>query len=195
MIWAERQIDKYSENWILRKVYHIVGGVLIISILYYLDITFVFLLFLLYLVAFRLWKKTLYGILALLILLALTRSKFAAICAAILFTFGDSTATFLGIKYGKTRLPWNCKKTVLGTVGFFLSSCVAMWVFTLLVIPLEEMEQWLLIIVPSLAGSMVESLPLSFTKEPRPNDNPNIILMTGMLIYSFQFLLKIPSAF
>lgn len=192
MIWVERQIDRYSENWILRKIYHVVGGILIISILHYLDFTFVFLFFLIYLVAFRLWKKTLYGILALVILLTLTRSKFPAICAAILFTFGDSTATILGIKYGKTRLPWNCNKTVLGSVGFFLSSCLAMWIFTWVVVPLEEMEKSLLIIVPSLTGSMVESLPISFTKEPRPNDNPNIILTTGMLIYFFQFLLKIP---
>ncbi|MGZ7046719.1 MAG: diacylglycerol/polyprenol kinase family protein [Methanobacterium sp.] len=40
--------------------------------------------------------------------------------AIIIFLLGDSASTIVGKKYGKTPLPFNKHKTVLGTLSFFI---------------------------------------------------------------------------
>lgn len=43
----------------------------------------------------------------------------------LIFGLGDSFSTMIGINYGKNKLPYNNKKSVQGTIAFFVSSCVS----------------------------------------------------------------------
>lgn len=47
--------------------------------------------------------------------------------AIIILLFGDSASTIFGKKYGKTHLPFNRKKTIAGTMAFFVVALIGAW--------------------------------------------------------------------
>ncbi len=47
--------------------------------------------------------------------------------AIIILLFGDSASTIFGKKYGKTHLPFNKQKTVVGTLAFFVVALIGAW--------------------------------------------------------------------
>lgn len=47
--------------------------------------------------------------------------------AIIILLFGDSASTIFGKKYGKTHLPFNRKKTIAGTLAFFVVAFIGAW--------------------------------------------------------------------
>jgi len=44
--------------------------------------------------------------------------------AIIIFLFGDSASTIFGKKFGKTHLPFNKRKTIVGTSAFFIVATI-----------------------------------------------------------------------
>lgn len=47
--------------------------------------------------------------------------------AVIILLFGDSASTIFGKRYGKTNLPFNKEKTVIGSVAFFTVASMGAW--------------------------------------------------------------------
>jgi dolichol kinase len=47
--------------------------------------------------------------------------------AIIILLFGDSASTIFGKKYGKTLLPFNKNKTIVGTLAFFVVALIGAW--------------------------------------------------------------------
>jgi dolichol kinase len=47
--------------------------------------------------------------------------------AIIILLFGDSASTIFGKKYGKTPLPFNKQKTIVGTLAFFVVALIGAW--------------------------------------------------------------------
>lgn len=87
--------------------------------------------------------------------------------AAIIFVLaiGDGFSTLIGIK-SKTALPYNSKKTIAGTMAFFISSLPAYIFIKETVIPV------------ALLATIVESLPLDI------EDNITIPLSLVLLFYA-----------
>jgi dolichol kinase len=67
----------------------------------------------------------------------------------IILALGDGVATLIG-QYGVLKLPYNHKKTIEGTVAFFLSSLVGGIFIGPLIIPV------------AFLAAFVESLPIKF---------------------------------
>lgn len=66
-------------------------------------------------------KGSVYFFLGIVLTIYLFQFNMAIVNAAIIiFLLGDSTSTIIGKKYGKTPLPFNHQKTVLGTISFFI---------------------------------------------------------------------------
>jgi len=47
--------------------------------------------------------------------------------AIIILLFGDSASTIFGKKYGKTPIPFNKQKTIVGTLAFFVVAFIGAW--------------------------------------------------------------------
>ncbi len=92
------------------------------------------------------WGAAWYMIGVLLIMVFLKNTSSIAACIFI-FAIGDGFSTLVGI-WGKIKLQYNSKKTLEGTVAFFLTSIPA-YIF------INEYA-----IVLALVGAIVESLPL-----------------------------------
>jgi phosphoserine phosphatase len=182
--------------YIGRNIYHSVAGVLIVSAALYFVFPSTLLLligclFIFFLVGWTLeimnvetmfsihhirWhvkdfnKSTHYeaGTLWLLgiLILLLFFDPIMAYASILVFSLGDASAAFIGKNFGKMRIPYNQKKTVEGSFGFFATSVFA----ALLFLPSQEA-----ILVAALAA-VVESLPLGF------NDNFTVPVSTGVII-------------
>jgi len=81
--------------------------------------------------------------------------------------FGDGSATLFGLLFGKTKLPWNRKKTWVGLAAFVLVAApMAMLIYWRGAIPPVDITAAVVCVVPTVLGSaLVESLPY------RLNDN------------------------
>ena len=87
------------------------------------------------------------------------------IIALMLMCGGDGLAEILGRRYGKSHLPWNPRKTWIGSIGMFLGglllsiAILAIFVaYGIFSIPIQVMLPSILII--ALVGAIVETLPL-----------------------------------
>jgi dolichol kinase len=69
---------------------------------------------------------SMYYALGTLFILGLLRENTTAAASVILIlAIGDSLATYIGMTYGKIRLPWNNRKTLEGSIGFTVGAmCV-----------------------------------------------------------------------
>ncbi len=107
------------------------------------------------------------------------------IIALMMMCGGDGLADLIGKQYGKMKLPWSKKKTIIGSlavlVGGFFLSLIVLWIYSLagaLSGPLNSHFKPLLII--SLVACLVESLPVSDI------DNvtvPTASIIAGYLLY------------
>ncbi len=88
--------------------------------------------------------------------------QYAAFFVLLLF-FSDSAATIFGIKFGKTKIPYNHKKSIIGTIAFFLVGCIGYIFIGYIAIPV------------SLALAIFESLPI------RVDDNITISIVSVIL--------------
>lgn len=86
------------------------------------------------------------------------------IIALMLMCGGDALADILGRRYGKIKIPWNKKKSFIGSLGMFIGG----WVFSMLMLTfyipygifLGDIASYLgPVTLIALGGMIVESLP------------------------------------
>jgi phytol kinase len=94
-------------------------------------------------------EGSMYYALGVLFALGLLRENAAAAVSVILIlAIGDSVSTYVGMNYGKNKLPWNRAKTLEGSIAFAVGSMVA-----LLILPVN------ITLLVILAATVVESFP------------------------------------
>jgi len=109
-----------------------------------------------------------------------------AACAWAILAFGDGAATLLGTSVDGARLPWNPRKTWIGSAGFLVfgslgGGCLLIWVGQRQgADPLQESHAFLLATCAAFLGALAESLPLEL------NDNVSVPLLAGGLLFSLQ---------
>jgi dolichol kinase len=103
-----------------------------------------------------------------------------ALAAAGIMAFGDGSATLVGLLAGDRKLPWNSRKSWVGTAAYVLFALpVATWIFWLGSAPHVSAEMALLCVGPAVLGSaMVESLPLP------GNDNIYVGLSLATILFA-----------
>jgi phytol kinase len=106
-----------------------------------------------------------YGIVFVALTILYWRATPIGMVALMLMCGGDGFAGVLGRRFGKTRLPWNSRKTWIGSLGMFLGG----WVFSAGILAAYVAAgffsgPWLAYIpaitLIALVGTLVESLPL-----------------------------------
>ncbi|GAX59744.1 dolichol kinase [Candidatus Scalindua japonica] len=88
----------------------------------------------------------------------------ASVTIAIL-ACADSMATIVGKFYGTVRIPYNPKKSIEGTVAFFITAFICAFIY----LPLKTA------LIVSLVSCIIESLPVEF-------DNITVPLGAGMVL-------------
>ncbi len=97
--------------------------------------------------------------------LVLFPTLIASVSIAIL-ACADSMATIAGKFYGKIRIPYNHKKSIEGSIAFFITAFICAVIY----VPLKTA------LIVSLVSCIIESLPVEF-------DNISIPLGTGLLLW------------
>jgi phytol kinase len=106
-----------------------------------------------------------YALGSLFVLGLLKENATASASVILILAIGDSLSTYIGMNYGKTRLPWNNRKTLEGSIGFAVGAMCALFVLPLSVT-----------LVAILAAVIVESLP-------RLNDNITVPVVSSLVYY------------
>jgi dolichol kinase len=182
-------IDKVFEKHYLRKIYHFCGGGLLILGLVWLDQSWFVLLDALYILAFLIFGKRIsFAAIGVMFLLVLSGSKAITLGATVIWVVGDGLAGLLGAAYGKKKWPWNSQKSILGSVSFLAGSYLAMLVFLNLAGEIQESAYRLWLLAPCLVAAIVETLPISFIRDRKPDDNLTIILATGLVLWMISYL-------
>lgn len=101
------------------------------------------------------------------IVLLLMFTPAIAFASILVLAVGDTAASFLGRRIGKTRNPLNHKKSVEGSVAFFATSLFVLMIF---------FQTGMAILVAFLAA-LAEALPL------KVNDNLTVPLLTGAILF------------
>jgi len=104
------------------------------------------------------------------------------IVALMLMCGGDGLADILGRNFGRSHIPWNPRKTWIGSLGMFtggliLSSIVIAIYGVIGIFSISFLEILPNLIIISLAGTVVESLPI------RDVDNITVTLTAVILGY------------
>jgi len=103
----------------------------------------------------------LYGLIGVFITLLLFEPRMA-IAALVSFIFADPSAAIIGKKFGKHRWFFNSKKTIEGSISYFL----VVFIVLTFIIPIKNA------LIIALIGAMVESLPYL-------NDNVSVPVCMG----------------
>lgn len=105
-----------------------------------------------------------YGIVFVVLTLVYWYDSPNGIVALMLMCGGDGLADIIGRRYGKTRLPWNKGKSIVGSLGMFAGGFLAAaTVLALYVVVGRFSQPFSMYLVPlaviALAGTIVESFP------------------------------------
>jgi phytol kinase len=126
-----------------------------------------------------------YGIVFVVVTLLFWLETPTGIVALMLVCGGDGMADIIGRRYGERKLPWNKKKSWMGSLWFFIGG----WVLTMLVLwafvqagvfPGPPNAYLLAVTLVALAATLVESI------SPKDIDNLTIAL-TALLVGFFLF--------
>jgi len=190
---AERLYDRVFSSLTLRKAYHFIGGLVLFLITCFLSDSGIVAACLVYFFAFLvLGRRISFAVLGVLLLFAITRSTFATLGAIVIFTLGDGLAAVIGSRFGRQCLPWNSRKTVLGSAAFLASSVAGMMVLVGTTSPLAGGGTLLLVLLPPAVACVVEGLPVSAIRDRKPDDNLLIILSAGLTVRLLMFLAGTP---
>lgn len=126
----------------------------------------------------------LYGIVFVILTLVYWTDSPIGIIALMLLCGGDGLADILGRRVDSLRIPWNRRKSLAGSLamfaGGFIFAAVVVWVFVLARKFAGPFSSYLLpIAIISLAGALIESLPL------KDVDNVTVTLAAVALGYIF----------
>jgi dolichol kinase len=115
-----------------------------------------------------------------------------AFAALAVLAFGDGSATLAGLLLRGRRLPWNPKKSIVGTISFVLvatpMAALVYWgqahdVYEGAGLPRVDFRMALLgALTAAIAGALVESLPV------RTNDNLRVGVTAAVVLSLFQWL-------
>jgi phytol kinase len=115
-----------------------------------------------------------------------------AFAALAVLAFGDGSATLGGMLMRGRRLPWNSKKSIVGTVCFVLvatpMAALVYWgqahdAYEIAAVPRVDFRMALLgSLTAAIAGALVESLPV------RTNDNLRVGTTAAVALGLFQWL-------
>jgi dolichol kinase len=176
-------VDKIFVNTFYRKLYHLVGGSLIVGGLILLELEWFIALCILYILAFYIISKRIsFVIIGILLLLLLSNSIVITLSATTIWVVGDGLAGLVGAAFGKRRWPWHPHKTVLGSVAFFVGSFLAVLVVLISMVDASLKVVILLGLISSLGACIVEFLPITLIKDRKVDDNLMIIIASGLLI-------------
>jgi len=106
-----------------------------------------------------------YGIVFVVLTLVYWYDSPIGIVALMLMCGGDGLADIVGRRYGKTRLPWNKGKSIVGSLGMLVGGFLTALIVLALYVAVGELSQpfssYLLpLAVIAFAGTIVESFPL-----------------------------------
>lgn len=104
------------------------------------------------------------------------------IVALMLMCGGDGLADILGRNFGRSHIPWNPRKTWIGSLGMFtgglILSCIVIAIYGEIgIFSISFLEIFPNLIIISFAGTVVESLPI------RDVDNITVTLTAVILGY------------
>jgi hypothetical protein len=177
-----------------RKAYHFAGGIGLLLAFTFLPPLALYAVCITYLIGFLVFGKRIsFAVLGALLLFAITRSRFAVLGSVLVFTLGDGLAAVIGARFGRSRLPWNGEKTVLGSLTYLLAASAGMAFFVWLAAPIHPGEQLIVILVPSIVGAAIESLPLTTIRDRKPDDILLSILGVGLVLFALQIVFAIPT--
>ncbi len=93
-------------------------------------------------------------------------SELIACVVIAILAFADSFATIVGKFYGRVKIPYNRKKSVEGSVAFFVTALIC----TVFLLPLKTA------LIASFISCIIETIPFKF-------DNVSIPLGTGLILW------------
>jgi dolichol kinase len=109
-----------------------------------------------------------------------------ALTVAGVVAFGDGSATLVGLLFGERKLPWNQRKSWVGTLAFILIGLpLATSIYWTAAVPHISLEVAVLCVAPTvLMAAAIETLPTHF------NDNlfvgvsaaVTVIVMQGLIV-------------
>ncbi|MEK7486006.1 MAG: hypothetical protein AABZ60_16915 [Planctomycetota bacterium] len=109
------------------------------------------------------WGKFLYGFMVLLLVLVFRHSLYLAGAVWGILAFGDGFSNILGRRFGHQKLPWNSKKSWIGSLSFFISGAFAAFIligYLNVNVPiLTGSHRLQLALIPAFLCALVESLP------------------------------------
>jgi phytol kinase len=126
-----------------------------------------------------------YGLVFVLITIFFWYDSPTGIVALMLMCGGDGLAGFLGKRYGKSHIPWNPRKTWIGSIAMFsgglILSLAILWIY----ISVGIFDSTLIDLIPailfiSLLATIVETLPL-------PDIDNITVTATAVLLGYFLF--------
>ena len=183
---GSRQIfDKIFVNVWFRKAYHFIAGGLLVALVVVLDRQWFSAFCLFWLGVFAVMSKRVSTAVLGLFLLNTLSSKFVTLGSAVIFVVGDGVATVVGSAFGDKKWPWHSKKTILGSLSFFICASLAMVGVLQLMIPSPPRNLLMFAILPSLIGCVAEALPFALRdiRDLSPDDNLLVILSSGVSLY------------
>jgi dolichol kinase len=178
-----RAFDKIFETLIFRKLYHFAGGISFgLGIAFVSRWTFIGVGIIFALILWGISKRFPAAVLAIIAFYLIFPNTFVVLGAVIIFTVGDGFAAVLGSRYGKTRIPGHEQKTVVGSVGFFVTASVAMLFFVWGVTDASGWVLWGVGIMPAFLTTLIELIPLTPYLEKYWGDNLFLIWGAGFTI-------------
>lgn len=125
---------------------------------------------------------------AVFLLIVIFRDRLEIAAAAwVVLAFGDGLASIVGRNIGGPTLPWNRKKTLLGTLAFWEVAIPMSWLAVRVVGERETLLPNLLILFVAVTiAAIVESLDTGL------DDNLLVPLVTGFSIFALQEVVRIP---
>ncbi len=187
-------IDQVFGSLMPRKLYHVLGGLLVTGMLIYLkDGFWLYMLGVLYVILFAVWGSRIsFAVLGVLILGIFTHSRFACAGAYLILAIGDGSAAIVGSRYGTAPWPWQRNKTILGSAAFLVTSFAALTVFIRYATLASISGAMWMAILPALVGTLAECSPIRIIRDSKPDDNLLIILSSGLLLNVLVNLFSVP---
>jgi hypothetical protein len=192
-VMVERLVDKVFSSLPFRKAYHFIGGLALFLLTLFLGDTAFFIACALYLLAFLAFgARVSFAVIGVASLFAITRSRFATLGAIVIFTRGDGLSAVIGSCYGKRWLPWNAQRSIAGSIAILAGAIIGTFIFIPCASPVTGWERALVVGLPSVAGCIAESLPITLIRDRKPDDNLIIILVSGLTLRVLMALLAFP---
>lgn len=123
----------------------------------------------------------LYPVAVLLLILVFNQRLEVAAAMWGVLAFGDGMAGIFGMLFGRAKLPWNAKKSWIGTFAFWLFGTAAAWGLLHWTVP-GRYEDWTFTLAAcaaaALLAALLESMPQGL------DDNIGVPLVSGLLLFA-----------